>query len=524
MSPRSHRHFMLLALALSFLTLPIASFAQQYSDLWGANGERWNAYSRLPDFSFAGYHHGEQSPPVLPQTATVSDFGAKGDGIADDTQAFKDAINATQSGAIFIPAGRYKITDFIYIKKSGIVLRGAGPDKTVLWFPKSLNEIAPRPTRNSSGEMTTAYSFNFAFLTLQGDLGSNVLTNITQDAKRGDQWVSVASTDNLKIGQTITIRVQEDAEQSLKTALYAQDPGDIKKGKKLDTRMVVTITGIKDKVIHFNRPLRFPTQQSWQPEILAFTPTVMESGIENIGLEFPELPYPGHFKESGFNGVELRGVTNCWVKNIRLHNADSGVLFIDNSTFNTVDGVLITAYPKRGGLDGHHAFQAKRSYDNLITGFSFKVKFVHDISVENAAGNVFANGKGMDMCFDHHKDTPYANLYSDIDCGWCSRVWASGGGKGIGRHSAAWATLWNIRGANQFDVPPADYAPAMINLVAVGGKSGSIKEPEGKWIESIPSSDIFPKEIRSAQLAKRLSSAKTQDASVSAKSGAIVKP
>jgi hypothetical protein len=51
-----------------------------YSALWGLSGERWSADGRLPDFSYAGYHRGEKSLPLLNPDCSVKDFGAIGDG------------------------------------------------------------------------------------------------------------------------------------------------------------------------------------------------------------------------------------------------------------------------------------------------------------------------------------------------------------------------------------------------------------------------------------------------------------
>jgi hypothetical protein len=82
-----------------------------FSELWGEKGERWDPLGRLPDFSYAGYHMGEKPIPDIPVRGNVKDFGAKGDGEADDTQAFKHAIAATESGAIYVPPGRYPITE-----------------------------------------------------------------------------------------------------------------------------------------------------------------------------------------------------------------------------------------------------------------------------------------------------------------------------------------------------------------------------------------------------------------------------
>ena len=76
-----------------FFSLAIASAqAQPHSALWGANGERWNPESRLPDFSFAGYQRGEAPLPSPQASHNVRDFGAKGDGQTDDSDAFLKAL------------------------------------------------------------------------------------------------------------------------------------------------------------------------------------------------------------------------------------------------------------------------------------------------------------------------------------------------------------------------------------------------------------------------------------------------
>jgi len=52
----------------------------------------------------------------------VKGFGAKGDGVTDDTQAIQNAINAICNGAgeiLFFPAGVYKITDTLVFPESG---------------------------------------------------------------------------------------------------------------------------------------------------------------------------------------------------------------------------------------------------------------------------------------------------------------------------------------------------------------------------------------------------------------------
>ena len=485
-----------------------SSGAAATSALWGERGEKWTADGRLPDFSHAGYHRGEEAIPLVGQVANVKDFGAIGDGVADDTKAIQAAIEKTVRGAIYFPPGRYVITDFIRIEKSNLVLRGAGPAKTVFWFPRGLDEIHPRQGRTSTGSPASGYSFDGAFVTLQGDYRAAPLAKIVAAAKRGDTSVQVDHVAGIAAGQIVLVTLRETPAHSLKTFLYNDDPGDIRRGKPLDTKMLLRVVAVKDGHVQFDRPLRFETRAEWQPEIRGFDPTVTESGIEEIGFAFPATRYRGHFKENGANALELRQVHHCWIRNVAIHNGDFGINIV--ACGNTVDGVTFTADAVRGAPDGgiaqctgHHAIQCKHAEDNLVTRFDLQASYVHDLSVEHASGNVYANGRGADVNFDHHKDTPYENLYTDIDCGRGTRVWRCGGGASLGRQCAGWGTFWNIRTAQPIMPPPQAWGAPSMNFVGLFTKAPATLNAQRIWFEPIAPDGLQPKNLHAAQLDRR---------------------
>lgn len=110
------------------------------SRLWGEAGERWEKGGRLPDFSKAGYKNG-QTPPQVANVTNLNDFGGKGDGVTDNSEAFEKAIAATNNGALLIPEGRYLLRKRLTISKSNIVIRGMGSGKTVIYIDRSLREV-----------------------------------------------------------------------------------------------------------------------------------------------------------------------------------------------------------------------------------------------------------------------------------------------------------------------------------------------------------------------------------------------
>ena len=79
----------------------------QYSPYWGEDGELWDPNGPLKDYSYVGYHQGEDPIPYQQRSASKT-FGA----------------------------GRFTITSPMTITKG--VLRGAGKDKTILYFPNGL--------------------------------------------------------------------------------------------------------------------------------------------------------------------------------------------------------------------------------------------------------------------------------------------------------------------------------------------------------------------------------------------------
>lgn len=495
---------------LLILSISSAPAAPVFSELWGQHGEKWSERGPLPDFSRAGYHQGNDAIPAVERATNVKDFGAIGDGVADDTKAIQAAIDATKRGAVFIPAGRYLISDILRIAKPGIVLRGAGASQTLLWFPRGLDEIHPREQYESRGLRTSGYSFFGGLISIEGDYQAKPLTPITALARRGDTEIVVADPGKLSVGSRVLLVQHETADQTLKTFLYNDDPGDIRKGKAMDNRIVVRVVAIAGNRVRLDRPIRCDTRAEWRPELLTFNPSVSECGVEEIGCVFPPTRYRGHFQENGANAIELRHVADCWVRNVTVHNGDLGINIA--GCFNTVDGVVITADDKeRGRRDagvaactGHHGIDVSNSEDNLITHFDFRTTYIHDLSVEHSSGNVFSAGRGVNLDFDHHKDTPYENLFTDIDCGAGERVWRCGGGASIGRQSAGWATFWNIRASRPPGLPPVGWGPKTMVFVAVDSGLGNPDKAAGPWVEEFDARSITPRDLHAAQLERRL--------------------
>lgn len=484
----------------------MASKPITYSTLWGEAGELWRADGRLPDFSSAGYGCGNRELPQPEVTANVRDFGAAGDGEQDDTGAFQKAIDQMEEGALWIPAGRYKLSDMLLLQKSRVVLRGAGAGETVLVFTRHLTDISPDWGATTTGERTSNYSWSGGLITIAGDFRADPITPIVQNAAYGERTLHVDSTTGLKPGQRIEVFQQDDASNSLADHLYTGDPGDMDMLLGSTTAsLVAEIESIADGQITINRPLRFAIQKEWKPVIRQFQPTVEEVGIEKLTLELPDVPYAGHFKELGYNGIAITDASDCWVDGVVIRNSDCGLIL--KGKFCTVRNLVMESVRGADVIDGYTGHHGIYIYgdDNLLEDFDYRCIFIHDISVSKCAGNVIADGRGLDMCFDHHKRAPYANLFSNIHVGAGSRLWMSGGGAALGRQCAARGTFWNIH-AEQLQRYPVGFAPESLNLVGYPTEEASICQPEGRWMEPLPADGhITPGNLHKAQLQRRLS-------------------
>ena len=118
-------------------------------------------------------------------------------------------------------------------------------------------------------------------------------------------------------------------------------------------------------------------------------------------------------------------------------------------------------------------------------------------------GCVFASGRAVDLCMDHHRWAPYENLFTDIDAGEGTRLFSSSGGGNRGLHTAAGATFWNIR-CKRPTQWPSNLGIEAINVVALPTNPPSVLEPNGRWLEAIAPDQVQPANLYQAMLQRRL--------------------
>ena len=103
-------------------------------------------------------------------TVSVADFGAVGDGVNDDTQAFIDAITTVAGGGtVLIPAGTYRITRTINVNTPGVKLKGDGRDLSIIRADSlNLNVAAGQPSHHDCLFEEQASGVDYEDLFFQG--------------------------------------------------------------------------------------------------------------------------------------------------------------------------------------------------------------------------------------------------------------------------------------------------------------------------------------------------------------------
>jgi len=141
----------------------------------------------------------------LRETVSVTDFGAVGDGVTDDYQAFQDAIDSlpVSGGTIIIPAtatNAWAISQTLNVRKKlhliGQVAKGTGEKGTTLNFPADTSGIV------FNSYNTSLYTTVTPDPLLPGAYGS-ILENV---ALFGDKAGSVASADGVVVRCTMECR------------------------------------------------------------------------------------------------------------------------------------------------------------------------------------------------------------------------------------------------------------------------------------------------------------------------------
>ncbi|TFH02691.1 MAG: hypothetical protein E4H13_01245 [Calditrichales bacterium] len=506
----------------------------------------------LPDFSFAGYKWGEQPIPQLKPTMHVADFGAIPDDEKDDTEALKEAFRVahTVEGPVVLKfaKGRYILSDILYIDRSQFVLQGAGSgtDGTIIYMPQPLNKLATpadmteleeylnvnnkrqrEPDRGIDERFSLyAWSGGYIWTRKPGEPAKPYMSKYytaprelaqIKNGLRGSQVIEVDDAKKLHVDQIVRINWynREGENSSLIKHMYNNVPVSVGSRHWESPEMAlikqeVTVSSINGNLVTIKEKLMHDLRAEWYPNITEWN-YISEVGIEHLRFEFPFEEYFAHHLEAGYNAIYMTNTAHSWVRDVSVHNGDSG--FISDICANvTVEDVVLT------GRMYHYAVQFGDCYDMLAKNIKVDCPVKHSLSFNTGARNcVFTNSLVTTApSLDQHSGANHQNLFDDIKLieNDPSRTFFYMGGDGYWAPThGAFSTFWNIQVDFKFSQP--DQLPLSIKGVTNGPSARlvgitanypmEISYGPESYTEGINRSGIAVTSLYEYQLKKRLS-------------------
>ncbi|HYW96379.1 MAG TPA: hypothetical protein VE870_12375 [Bacteroidales bacterium] len=455
----------------------------------------------IPDFSNVGYMYGDAEIPDVPTVIEVSPV----DG--DDGATIQQAIDQVSMmsldqngfrGAVLLKKGTYQVAGKLYIRRSGIVLRGEGQseDGTVI---------------SAEGNVKRD------FIVVGNGSGLNVSqvskVNIVEGyVPVGRKFVVVADASKFMEGERISVYRPGTANwiSDLKMDQIANDDGQTKQWDPDSycfhfERLVTKVSG---DTIFFRNPVVMAMETKYGGGSVY---KCTSDRIENVGIEdlLLKSAYQSETDEDhAWVAVAFGSVENGWAR--RLTSKYFGYACVsvnDNARLITVESC--NCRDPKSELSGGRRYSFNLGGGSLTlfkncTTTEGRHDFVSGSRVKGP--NVFVNCTASNVHADsgpHHRwamGTLYDNIVTDGAINVQDRG-QSGSGHGW---AGANQVFWSCKGASSISQSPWVSAKNY-NFGFIGDKaSGALPgRPDGEWVgQNKPG--IFPESLYLAQLDSRL--------------------
>ena len=327
---------------------------------------------RTADWSSAGY------PGLIPTPSTIHDvtaFGATGNGITDDANAIRNAIDSLHGsrGVVYLPAGNYLIGSTIDLPDS-VILRGESADSTHIIFDFAGN---------------VANGFNITGGT------ASTFAGVTGGAIRGSDYL-VVDNSALFIANGYVELMQNNGSWDTQPVSWADN----------SVGQILHISGISGDTLFLDASLRINYDAALNVRIRTINPAV------EVGIECMHMSRIDTISSGVCINIYFSYAANCWVHGVESSLSIGSHIEADASTNISIKGCYI-----------HHSFL----YDGVSThGYGITLfahtgqcliennimqHLRHSFSMQTGAnGNVIA----YNYSFDPNRSEVPANYGADI--------------------------------------------------------------------------------------------------------------
>lgn len=452
-------NFIVKTLSISFLSIFVAlGSAAAPAD----SCRTWNDFAAgtqknvLPDFSYAGYDHGESAPPAAESLGykvfNVCDYGAVPSDGKSDRDAFIRALeaagarkavrqrknstaiqltgpgkNAGMDAVIYFPEGVYdmqcdsdEVNEVMLLDMGNLIIRGAGRDRTTLRMTLGNELVDPKKLWTTPTMIVIGPHKDFG-----------PLTTVTGAAPEGSFSVEVASAAGIKAGDWVCLALKDNSPELVAAELAPFSSVDlvpnasiVKDGVEVcDIHQVKSVDG---NTVTFVEPIMHAVDPRYKWEVKSFRPR------QNVGVE--DLCFEGRAKDKfrhhatgaddgAFKLIDFTRLANSYARRLDFRSV-SEAMTIDRSANVSAYDIHI------GGTRGHSAVRSNYSSRVFIgkvvdesSGYVNEGGRIVDIFLPNAGqfhacgvakpsiGTVIWNVQwGDDACFESHATQPRATL------------------------------------------------------------------------------------------------------------------
>lgn len=484
--------------------------------------------NKIPDFSNAGYKGGGVPIPYVAIKETV--WPVLGDN-SEIIQAAIDRVSALPvdasgfRGAVLLKMGIYNLENPLYIKASGVVLRGEGMTDigTIL-----IGKI-PKPDPNASFRRRRA-----AMINIQGEAGRTTLDDTKQQIT--DDYVpvgacsfNVKSAKEYKAGDKVIITRIGNAEW---IAEIGQDSAAVGRNRwrPFDITYDRIVTGVDGNTITVDAPVFTAVETPWGGGhimkysderieqvavenlrgISEYDPSVRTTEYGNMDRDDlgAEYRYQGEEYYSDENHhatlVDITNAKNIWVRNVSaLHFVNSVIQSNAGTKWITVqDCESIEPVSQRWG-GRRFTYQMNGQLCLVQRCLSHKGRHSFVLQQSEASGNVYLQCKAEYPYSTSEPHNHWVNgvLYDNVKAPLTARFWD---------YIIGWAganiVMWNCEGDFLIQKPPTaqnySFGHIGVNAVVFNAALQDLTKPNGH-VESLDK-HVTPQSLYLSQLKERL--------------------
>jgi hypothetical protein len=479
----------------------------------------------LHDFSYAGYHNGEDP---LPSTASWPRFdaqshGADPTGKADSTaaiQAALDAASAAGGGVAWLEPGLYRVDGSLSVRTSGVVLGGGGSATTQVAFTRAEGTDGQAHLSFAGArEVVSTHP-----LVADGERFSHVV--LVEDA------TEIAAGDDVSVGFTIT---EEFVADHGMTGVWQVALGQY---RDMFRRTVVGVDlTVSPHAVTLDVPLRYPSLVRDGAALVVERGLISECGVEGLSVS-TAVEWVDAWAHDRSHAIAIDQATDCFVRDLGsfespypadgrgLHLASNGVLVERSKRVTIADSELGYAQNRGEGGNGY-LYEVMQSSDvlirdcvgrfgrhNFVQNWDFGtsgVVFLRTLSEDGEALLDRSLPIGTIGYSEYHHSLAMANLVdsSQTADGWKAANrgdYSSGAG-----HAATESVFWNVSGdgwlkSYQYGLGYVIGTGPELNVDTTvwGFLDSEGTEPED-WVEGLgEAGELVPSSLYEDQLARRL--------------------